>query len=401
VTSVVISGYYGFGNTGDEAMLEATIEGLGRRLPALEVTVVSGRPEAVRAVHGVGAIAQLDVRGLTRALRRADLFLSGGGTLLQDATSWRNLVYHLGLFALARQHGAPSMIFAQGVGPVTSRIGRAMMPWSLRGLAAVTVRDEASALALVGLGVKTPAAEVTADPAFALTPCPAARAETVLRAAGAAASGGGPPGLRPFVALAPRGLWNRDYEADLLAAIGDWVAGELGALPLLVPMQYPDDLTACDMILARMHEPAAVLRERLTPRETMGVLGQAELVIGVRLHALIFGVAAGAAVAGVEYDPKVAHFLARLGHQPVATITGPSVAWVGPGISGAGPASEHEALLRRLRATWADRDEQRSRLAEVAARQRRLAERNFDVAAEVVQKTARRSCRAGETRGRP
>ena len=369
MTSVVVSGYYGFGNTGDEAMLEATLEGLGRRLPDLRATVVSGRPGAVRATHGVEAIAQLDVRGVWRALRRADLFLSGGGTLLQDATSWRNLAYHLALFALARRAGAPSMIFAQGVGPVTSWIGRTMAPWSLRGLAAITVRDEASARALVELKVTDRPPEVTADPAFALSPCPPERAEAVLRAAGV----GGGSGSRPFVLLAPRGLWNREYEAGLLAVVGDWVADELEATPLLAPMQFPNDLTACDMIVARMRRPGAavVLGDRLNPREMMGVIGRAALVVGTRLHALIFGVAAGVPVAGLEYDPKVAFFLARLGQKPVASIVG--------------PAGDVEDLRRSLREVWAGRAELRSRLVGLAAEQRRLAERNFDVAASVVR----------------
>jgi polysaccharide pyruvyl transferase CsaB len=386
VTEIVVSGYYGFGNSGDEAMLEATLLGLGRHLGGelTKVTVVSGRPAEVRAMHGVEALGRLDLPGIARALGRASLFLSGGGTLLQDRTSFRNLAYHLLLFDLARRAGARTMIYAQGVGPVRTPLGKALASRTLRGLDAITVRDPDSAQALLSLGVTLPVAEVTADPAFALEPCSPGRAREILAAAGLDADG------PPLLALAPRGLRRRELEADGLAAVADWAVRRLGVRPVLLPMQYPNDLASCDMVLARMDDPAkaTTLRDPLAPAEIMGLLGQCELVVGVRLHALIFAAAMGAPLAGVEYDPKVAYFLSRLGLRPLANLESLETG--------------KEDLIIGLEQAWAGRQETRRRLAAAVPGFKRLAERNFEVAALVARQGRRGRTRPpGEKREGP
>lgn len=381
MSSIVISGYYGFGNAGDEAMLEAILEGLRRRLGDTDFAVVTGRPEQVEAVHGVEGIGRLNLPAIRRALRRADLYLSGGGSLLQDSTSFRNLAYHLYLFGLARRAGARTMVFAQGVGPIRSGLGRSWAARVLRRVDSITVRDPASAEVLKTLGVGRPrvGVEVTADPAFALDACPAARVDDILREEKVIPRGAGAGGLPgPLVAIAPRGVRDREAEAQGLALVADWTVRHLRARPLLVPMQYPNDLVSCGLILERMKYPesAFIIRGRLTPAEIMGLLGRCELVVGVRLHALIFGAAMGVPLVGVEYDPKVSFFLRRLGLNPLASLEE----------IGQGPSASQEDLVLGLERAWAERAASRQRLAGVIPELRRAAERNFDLAAEAVRR---------------
>lgn len=367
MNAIVISGYYGFGNTGDEAMLRATLQGLERRLGPLRATVVTGRPDEVRRVHGVEAVGRLDFPAVARSLRGADLFLSGGGSLLQDSTSWRNLMYHLLLFRMARQAGTRAMIYAQGVGPIRTRLGRWLTPTVIRGLSAITVRDPGSAEELRALGVTNPEAEVTADPAFALDPAPPDRIDEIWHQAGLDRD------RQPVIALAPRGLRNRAAEAEGLAFAADWIVRRLKVRPLLLPMQYPNDIDACGLILQRMrHSSEAVLLEDpLAPEEILGVTGRCELVIGVRLHALIFGAAMGVPLLGIHYDPKVTYFLRRLGLEPATSI--------------AGLPGGKEDLILGLERAWHDRALLREHLRGLVPELRALAERNFDVAAAVAQ----------------
>jgi polysaccharide pyruvyl transferase WcaK-like protein len=81
---VLIAGYYGFGNTGDEAILAAMLEDLRALMPELEVCVVSGDPLETRASHGVSAVTFTDLAGIRDAAERADLLILGGGGLFQD-----------------------------------------------------------------------------------------------------------------------------------------------------------------------------------------------------------------------------------------------------------------------------------------------------------------------------
>jgi len=94
---IVISGYYGFGNAGDEAILEAMVRDLRALAPGARLVVLSADPAATAARCGVEAVPRMHLPSVLGALRGADLFISGGGSLLQDATSWRSVPYYAGI----------------------------------------------------------------------------------------------------------------------------------------------------------------------------------------------------------------------------------------------------------------------------------------------------------------
>src|SRR2546428_345423 len=54
---IVVSGYYGFGNGGDEAVLEAIVGALRARLPQAQLVVLSAAPDQTRLLHGVAGVA--------------------------------------------------------------------------------------------------------------------------------------------------------------------------------------------------------------------------------------------------------------------------------------------------------------------------------------------------------
>jgi hypothetical protein len=63
---------------------------------------------------------------------------------------------------------------------------------------------------------------------------------------------------------------------------------------------------------------AAILRERHAPKALAGVLAGCDLVVGMRLHSLVFAASAGVPVVGLVYDPKVASLMTRLGVEQYA-----------------------------------------------------------------------------------
>ena len=186
---VVISGYFGLGNAGDEAVLAATVAMLRARLPGVEPVALTADPLTTNALHGIAGVPRMAPRRLLAALRGADLLLSGGGSLLQDATSLRSLLYYLAVLAVAQRVGCRTMVFAQGIGPLRRPVSRRLVRRVVDRVEAVTVRDEASAALLREVGVRRPPIEVTADPVFALAPVEAPIA---------------PPPGRPRIAVALR-----------------------------------------------------------------------------------------------------------------------------------------------------------------------------------------------------
>lgn len=120
MSRLVISGYYGFGNAGDEAMLAAILEAILEVVPEADITVISGNPRHTAEKHGVKAVGRFDVTGIFNAIKRCDLLISGGGSLLQDVTSNRSLYYYLSIISLANMLGKKVMLYAQGMGPCAS-----------------------------------------------------------------------------------------------------------------------------------------------------------------------------------------------------------------------------------------------------------------------------------------
>lgn len=294
---IVLSGYYGFGNAGDEAVLGATVAELRRRLPAAELVVLSGDPAATEAMHGVRAAPRWPVAALRRTLASADLLLSGGGSLLQNATSFRSLAYYLLTFRLARAAGVPWLIHAQGLGPLRGWWARRLAAGALRGATAVTLRDEDSLRLARELGVPEARLSLTADPAFLLEPVSAAEVDALLAEAGLRGEG-------PLVGLVVR-EWRGAREAlSGLAQVGRLATEQWGARPVILPFQLPDDRDVSHELAALV--PGAALLERgLHPRALMGLIGRLDLLVAMRLHALIFAAAQAIPAVGLSYDPKV------------------------------------------------------------------------------------------------
>ena len=131
---VFLNGYYGYANAGDEAVLAAILQQLGAQLGtastcSAQFIVTSGDAiQTQRAhdapAHPVRAIGRQNPRELLQHIRACDLFVSGGGSLVQDVTSLRNVIYYTGLMRMARLARKPLMIYAQGVGPFNKPISR-------------------------------------------------------------------------------------------------------------------------------------------------------------------------------------------------------------------------------------------------------------------------------------
>lgn len=307
---VVISGYFGFDNAGDEAILTSMLGSLRQFIPGMRVTVISGNPGQTAAQHRVATLDRADLPRIIRALRASDLLISGGGSILQDVTSSRSLLYYLGIVALAKLCGTKVMFFGHGVGPIQGPANRLLTGFIANRVDLITVREDASRETLRELGVSRPPIRVTADQVFCLQPAPVSRAESILAAEGVSPD-------RPLIGIALRG-W-QDYQGykKVVAQAADTLAKRHGAQIVFLPLQSPADLAVARETAARMETPAVVLQGDYLAPEMMAVAGRMDLIIGMRLHALIFAAVQGIPMVGLVYDPKVEDFLALVG-QPAA-----------------------------------------------------------------------------------
>lgn len=166
---IVISGYYGFNNAGDEAMLSAIIQSLRSTFDTPEITVISGSPAKTSWIFDVKAIPRFGMLPIIKSIFRSDLIISGGGSLLQDVTSWKSMIYYLSIITLGVLFRKRVFLYSQGIGPVRYRVIRIVLKHVLNHVDVITVRDKESKGFLERLGVKR-RIYTTADAVLSLHP---------------------------------------------------------------------------------------------------------------------------------------------------------------------------------------------------------------------------------------
>lgn len=303
--NVVMSGYYGFSNAGDDAILQSIHQSILEASDDVEVTVLSNDPEETQRIYGMKALHRFKLWSVLGALRRCDTLLSGGGSLLQDRTSTRSILYYLSVIRAAELMGKPVMLYANGIGPVEKSGNRSKVKKAVERAALVTLRDHSSAQELRDMGVKREDLHVTADPVFQLNPASETRSLELLKLAGLKE-------CAQFVAVSVRDWPDTERFTRELAVMCDHLRQRYGLEVLFLLMQPHKDRQATQQVRQAMQEPSYILEENCSPDELMGVLGRAKLCLAMRLHTLIFAARVAVPVLGLVYDPKVESYLQEL-----------------------------------------------------------------------------------------
>lgn len=318
---VVVSGYYGFGNMGDESLLDVIASTLAAEIPNVRIAALTRHPRRDAKRTGLKCVGRFSPRAVW-TICGAKLLISGGGSLLQDATSKRSLKYYAGVIGIAEAAGVDTYVYANGIGPVSDRSNRRLTARVVDRATKVSVRDGDSAEELRRLGVTRDDIRVTADPAFLIEPYNERRLQKRL---------GHPDSffavsLRPLVSPAKdKGSGDTRIVEELVSAALR-IREEYGLTPLVIPMQEAQDTEICESFAARYNAAVAVgeggdvgcVRTALVYKpenapELIGVLSRAEFVIGMRLHSIIFASSAKVPVVGLAYDRKVGSMMKALG----------------------------------------------------------------------------------------
>lgn len=357
---VLISGYYGFGNLGDEAILAALLQEIKARHPEWTPVVLSHQPSVTETTYGVPACARDSLLSLWEEMGRADLLLSGGGGLLQNVTSQLSLAYYLGILELARRRGTPYVILGQGLGPLWGPGVGPMVRRYLDRAEAVVLRDPESVRLAQSLGVKRELLTEAADLALLLEPAPPTVAASLLQALRLDAQA-------PLCAFVLRG-WHGREPWEAAAETCDYLQEQLGLRCVLLPFQPEDRALAWRVSSTAMTAPP-VLEAPLAPAEMLSLFGKLGLVVTMRLHGLIFAAAHGVPALGLSYDPKVTAF-ARQAEQRIL------------------PLESLSALTLRVAVEdlWRDREAGAAARQAAKSRLRQAAQLNLQVLQEVASR---------------
>ncbi|MGI5379985.1 polysaccharide pyruvyl transferase family protein [Streptomyces sp. CA-251387] len=303
-------GSYGGCNMGDEAILMCVLSCLRAHRPHARLVVFSRNAEHTRT-HQPEADEVIDWEGVPQkpvldALGGLDLLVLGGGGILYDGEARR----YLRLVKAAHERGVPTFAYAVGAGPLREADDREAVRTVLPEMTEVVVRDEESRLVLEEVGVECELT-VTADPALLLAPEPFT--EQMMRQEGL------PLGAR-LVGMSVREpgraaekLDEDDYHA-LLADVADFLARRLDAHVVFVPMER-QDVRHAHGVLSRMSAPdlGRILHNSYSPGQVLGFMSHLDMVVGMRLHVVIFAALSGLPVLPLPYSGKVFDFARRTG----------------------------------------------------------------------------------------
>ncbi|OCT13133.1 polysaccharide pyruvyl transferase CsaB [Paenibacillus pectinilyticus] len=317
---IALSGYYGFDNSGDEAVLQSILFALQEQGKEqgiqIEPIVLSANPEKTSAMYGVKAYHRMKPGPLLRALRESDGLISGGGSLLQDATSSKTIPYYLAVLKLAQWLGKPTFIYSQGIGPVSRPMFYGWIRSVFKRCAFVSVRDTESADLLGRMRLPRERITVVPDPVMGL-PLRGGVADAPSDGVSIGASA-----VRT-IGVSVR-FWNEDRsELEALArSLQLLLAARTDVRLRFLPFHLPSDEVASQFVIDRLGDHAGraeMVRGVTHPQDMLAQVAGCDLLIGMRLHSLIYAASQYVPMVGISYDPKIDQFLHRLGMKAAAS----------------------------------------------------------------------------------
>ncbi len=279
----LLSGYYGKGNGGDEALLATLLQMLP---PHVIPVVLSGNPEETRDRYHVEAYDRMALLPVLQALRSCDALIWGGGSLIQDATSAVSPFYYGGMMALAQRMGLKTIAWAQGIGPLKRPVTRWLARQTFGGCT-ISVRDRASAAMLADWNIPCLLAP---DPVWALEAKPVPGLWDL-------------PAPRVAVTLRSHPQLTETRLANLTRALVDFQKATQTFI-LLLPFQQRQDLPIAQAIQPQLKDVSQIMCLS-EPQLLKGVFRGVEMAIGMRLHSLIMAASEGCRCFALSYDPKI------------------------------------------------------------------------------------------------
>ena len=303
----LVCGAYGRGNAGDDAILEAIVTELRQIDPDLPIWVLSRNPDDTRLTYRVNSIYTFAFPRFLRRMGKTRLYINGGGSLMQDVTSHRSLWFYLFTISAAKRLGCQVMMYGCGIGPIHSPANRRRAAKVLqKSVDAITLRDTHSREELEDMGVTNPKIILSADPTVILPAAPEQVVDGILESQGIDPRG-------RYIGFALRPWPGFEEKAALFGAAADYAYEKYGLIPVFLPIERRLDVGAAKLAAQHMKAPHYILPETGSSDHTIGLFARMQVVVSMRLHALVFAAGQGVPLVGVVYDQKISSFLSYIG----------------------------------------------------------------------------------------
>ena len=303
----LVCGAYGRGNAGDDAILEAIVTELRQIDPDLPIWVLSRKPDSTRLTYRVNSIYTFAFPRFLHRMGKTRLYINGGGSLMQDVTSHRSLWFYLFTISAAKIRGNKVQMYGCGIGPIHDQANRRRAARVLqKRVDAITLRDTHSAEELADMGVTRPEIILSADPTVILPAAPPQVIDGVLEGQGLDPAG-------RYIGFTLRPWPGFEEKAEIFGRAADYAYERHGLTPVFLPIERRLDVGAARKAAAYMKCPHYLLSETGSSDHTIGLFARMQVVVSMRLHALVFAAGQGVPLVGVVYDQKISSFLSYIG----------------------------------------------------------------------------------------
>lgn len=324
---IVISGYFGHGSLGDEAILSGTINAFRKHISNCKITVFSNYPTVIEKLHNVPSVLDFptgirsflfwilsgEFINTVRELRTADLFVFAGGGVLSDELRWQNILESFIRIILSKFFHVQMMTYSLGAGPIETKLGKLLTKIAFNQFDIITVRDEDSKECLINTGLKKKIM-LTADPGVLIRP----ETKVELR------NFTGNPihhysrkykiGLAPAAMFFSEKTWPGKQEnyvrlLNSFARVGDFIIEELNSDVFLFQVSPNFDASFCAKVQEQMKNKSQLMYSAYTHLEIAGALAQMDMIIGSRFHSVVLATALTVPFVAIIYHHKTKCFL--------------------------------------------------------------------------------------------
>lgn len=295
--SVIISGYFGFSNSGDDAILKALVESIRKLNPYVRISVLSKNPEETRETYKVFAIDSFNIFKLKKGIKENDMLIFGGGSLLQDTTSSRSIWYYLYVIHTALKYKKKIFIYSNGVGPINSAFNRRLSRKILDRVDYITLRDDDSLDYIREMGVKNKNVKVLSDPVFNLKESSEKTADNILKSFNISSE-------EKLYGINIRQWKNSDILIkDLSVFIKQMSKKSYKAV--FLPMHFPNDLEIINKLTGNLdNSDYYIIDKKLKAEDMMAIIKKLDFTIAMRFHMAIYSIHQKIPVIALSYDPK-------------------------------------------------------------------------------------------------
>ncbi|WP_138159515.1 polysaccharide pyruvyl transferase CsaB [Peptoniphilus catoniae] len=305
---ILVSGYYGYNNIGDEAILKGLVDGISSKTDA-QLVILSKNPDWTTAKYKVKSVNRSKLSTIIKEVKKADMVLLGGGSLLQDVTSKKSIIYYLGILMLGILFKKKTFIYSQGIGPIRLKRNRYLTKKILSKVDFINVRDNQSHRELKELGINREVL-VTTDTVFGINKVGKDCGREILEKLSV------DPKKKNICFTIMNWKNYGDQTVDKVSKLIELIFKERTDVNIiLVPFFYHLDLAIERKIYNRLKpvfEDLYILEDYLHVKEYLSLISNMDLMLSMRLHGLIFATLTGAYPIGISYDPKIDGFIKEL-----------------------------------------------------------------------------------------